>query len=104
MPSLDYSFLQKLQDDIANLNIENRQLESVKKIIDKEFSAWIISNGIDFIKAEMNKLSLEVFGSSSRWQKIVNNGVSEPHERDQEVMVPVNGKITKQIGWQNKLP
>lgn len=49
------------------------------------------------LKSEMNKLSLEVFGSSSRWQKIVNNGISEPHERDREIMVPVNGKITKQI-------
>ena len=49
------------------------------------------------LKSEMNKLSLEVFGSSSRWQKIVNNGISEPYERDREVIIPKNGKITKQI-------
>ena len=58
---IDRGKVQKLQDDIANLNIENRQLESVKKIIDKEFSAWIISNGIDFIKVEMNKFFTKTY-------------------------------------------
>jgi DNA repair exonuclease SbcCD ATPase subunit len=53
--------VQKLQEDIDNLKLENRQLDSVKKIIDKEFSAWIISNGIDFIKKEMNKFFTKTY-------------------------------------------
>lgn len=40
------------------------------------------------VREQLNKLSKEVFGTSSRWQKIVNNGVAEPHERNREVTVP----------------
>ena len=57
----DRGKVQKLQEDIDNLKLENRQLESTKKVIDKEFSAWIISNGIDFIKAEMNKFFTKTY-------------------------------------------
>lgn len=38
-------------------------------------------------KQELNELSLRVFGTSSRWQKIVNYGVAEPFVREREVMV-----------------
>jgi DNA repair exonuclease SbcCD ATPase subunit len=57
----DRSKIQKLQENVDNLKLENRQLDSVKKIIDKEFSAWIISNGIDFIKSEMNKFFTKTY-------------------------------------------
>lgn len=47
-------------------------------------------------REELNSLSKEVFGSSSRWQKFVNKGVSEPFERDREVMIPkANGQFVK---------
>jgi hypothetical protein len=44
---------------------------------------------------ELNELSKEVFGTSSRWRKIVNNGVAEPFERDREVMVPTSKGMEK---------
>ncbi len=37
---------------------------------------------------ELNELSKKVFGASSRWRKLVENGVQQPMERDKEVMVP----------------
>lgn len=40
------------------------------------------------IKEELNELSKSVFGSSSRWRKLVENGVPQPVERQREVMVP----------------
>lgn len=47
-------------------------------------------------REELNTLSKEVFGTSSRWQKLVNGGVSEPYEREREVMVPrANGTVVK---------
>jgi hypothetical protein len=39
-------------------------------------------------REKLNRLSKIVFGNSSRWQKIVNNGVVEPMSRDREVTVP----------------
>jgi len=57
----DTGKFQQLQNNIADLKVENRQLDSVKKVIDKEFSAWIISNGIDFIKKEMNKFFTKTY-------------------------------------------
>jgi len=47
-------------------------------------------------RQELNALSKECFGVSSRWQKLVNSGVLEPYEREREVMVPrANGEIVK---------
>lgn len=47
-------------------------------------------------REELNKMSKEVFGSSSRWQKLVNKGIAEPYERQREVMVPkANGAVMK---------
>ena len=47
-------------------------------------------------RQEMNELSKEAFGTSSRWQKIVNEGVLESMERKREVMVPkANGGAMK---------
>jgi hypothetical protein len=40
------------------------------------------------VRENLNRLSKEVFGTSSRWAKIVNNGVAEPMEREREVTVP----------------
>ena len=49
-------------------------------------------------RQELNELSKKVFGTSSRWQKIVNNGVAEPYEREHEVMVPNSrGGVTKKV-------
>ncbi|CAM6005510.1 unnamed protein product [Sphagnum balticum] len=49
-------------------------------------------------REELNDLSKRVFGSTSRWQKLVNNGVTEPLERDREVMLPVeNGRIVRKV-------
>lgn len=39
-------------------------------------------------REELNALSKEVFGSSSRWYKMVTNGIVEPYEQKREVMVP----------------
>ncbi len=46
-------------------------------------------------REELNALSKECFGTTSRWQKIVNNGVAEPMERKREVMVPSCGGFAK---------
>lgn len=47
-------------------------------------------------REELNALSKEVFGTSSRWQKIMDHGVLEPYERDREVMIPqANGRLLK---------
>lgn len=40
------------------------------------------------MRDNLNKLSKIIFGSSSKWQKIVDNGIAEPMERDREVTVP----------------
>lgn len=48
-------------------------------------------------RLELNEMSKQVFGTSSRWQKIVNNGVAEPYERDREVMVPTSGGVEKKV-------
>ena len=40
------------------------------------------------IRDNLSRLSKEVFGTSSRWQKILRNGVAQPQERDREVTVP----------------
>ena len=53
-------------------------------------------------REELNRLSKEVFGKTSRWQKIVNNGVAEPHQREREVMVPTTKGIVKKIFTDNK--
>jgi hypothetical protein len=53
-------------------------------------------------REELNALSKEVFGTSSRWQKIVSNGVSEPFQKDREVMVPQGGRIVKKTFTDNK--
>ncbi len=39
-------------------------------------------------REELNQMSKECFGTTSRWQKIINNGVADPMERDREVLVP----------------
>ena len=36
----------------------------------------------------LNKLSKEVFGSSSKWQKLVNDGFVETFTREREAMIP----------------
>lgn len=47
-------------------------------------------------RQELNALSKQVFGTTSKWQKLVNNGVAEPFERDREVMVPrADGTLVK---------
>lgn len=49
-------------------------------------------------REELNELSKLVFGSSSKWQKLVNRGINEPYERDREVMIPTkNGRFTKKV-------
>jgi hypothetical protein len=46
-------------------------------------------------RQELNKLSKEAFGTSSKWQKLITVGVAEPYERDREVMVPTSKGIVK---------
>lgn len=48
-------------------------------------------------RQELNQLSLKAFGTSSKWQKLVNNGRPELYERDREVVVPENGQLAKKI-------
>jgi len=40
------------------------------------------------LREELNLLSKQVFGTTSKWQKLVNDGVKEPYERERKVMVP----------------
>lgn len=40
------------------------------------------------LKEELNGLSKEVFGASSRWQKLVTNGYVKPVTREEEEIVP----------------
>lgn len=45
-------------------------------------------------REELNQLSKEAFGASSKWQKLVNRGVPEPYERKREVVIPrANGEL-----------
>lgn len=47
-------------------------------------------------RQQLNTLSAQVFGSSSRWKKIVDNGTVDRLSRDREVLVPgSNGPVTK---------
>ena len=49
-------------------------------------------------RENLNSLSKKAFGKSSKWQKLVNNGIYEPYERDREVMVPrANGTAVKKV-------
>ncbi len=47
-------------------------------------------------REELNEMSKKVFGTASKWQKLVNDGVKDTYERDREVMVPAaNGSLLK---------
>lgn len=47
-------------------------------------------------RQELNQLSKEVFGTSSKWQKLVNNGFAEDASTSKDVMIPkANGKVVK---------
>lgn len=46
-------------------------------------------------KQELNELSKQVFGSSSKWQKLVERGSLEPMQRERKVMVPENGSAVE---------
>lgn len=47
-------------------------------------------------REELNNLSKQAFGTSSKWKKLMDNGFPEVYERDREVLVPkANGQITK---------
>jgi hypothetical protein len=49
-------------------------------------------------REELNRLSKEVFGTSSRWKKIVDKGTVEPLERDRKVIVPkANGQLVEKV-------
>lgn len=54
---------------------------------------------------ELNELSKKVFGASSRWRKLVENGIKQPMERDKEVMVPTRDgrSVEKKIFTEKKL-
>src|ERR1035437_203773 len=50
------------------------------------------------LREQLNLLSKKVFGTSSKWKKLVDKGVAEPYERDREVMVPrANGSFAKKV-------
>lgn len=54
-------------------------------------------------REELNALSKKVFGSSSKWQKIVNQGVAQPYERDRKVMIPkANGQLEEKVFTERK--
>lgn len=46
--------IEELEIQIDELRKNNRLLEDSKKIVDKDFSAWVISKGSEFIKKKMN--------------------------------------------------
>ena len=54
-------------------------------------------------RQELNQLSKQVFGTSSKWQKLVNDGFPEAYGRDREVMIPrANGEFVKKIFTEKK--
>lgn len=55
------------------------------------------------ITEEMNALSKEAYGSSSRWRKLIEKGLPELWEREKEVMVPTrNGDVKKKVFKEHK--
>lgn len=49
-------------------------------------------------REELNQMSKRVFGTTSRWKKIIDHGVAEDFERDREVMLPrANGHVVKKV-------
>jgi hypothetical protein len=54
-------------------------------------------------REELNEMSKKVFKSSSRWQKLVNDGVLEPYERERKVMVPRNGGVVEKTFTDRKM-
>ncbi len=49
-------------------------------------------------RQELNELSRRVFGTTSRWKKILDNGSVDQMEREREVMVPqANGSVKKKV-------
>lgn len=50
-------------------------------------------------REEMNELSKKVFGTSSRWQKIVNNGVVDSYQEQSTKIVP--NRTTGQLEAKN---
>ena len=49
-------------------------------------------------REELNALSKRAFGTSSKWQKLVNDGFYEEFTRDREVMIPkANGELMKKV-------
>ena len=47
-------------------------------------------------KQELNEMSKKVYGTSSKWKKLVDYGFPEEFSRDREVLVPkANGELTK---------
>lgn len=51
---------------------------------------------------EMNRLSKEVFGTSSKWRKLVE-GVPETLQRDREVMIPTKYGPIKKVFTDKKI-
>ena len=47
-------------------------------------------------KEELNQLSKEVFGSTSKWKKMVELGVGEPVQEDTTKLTMVDGKEVKE--------
>ena len=43
-----------IENEVDELRKKNRLLDNCKKIVDKDFSAWVISKGSEFIKKKMN--------------------------------------------------
>jgi len=54
-------------------------------------------------RQELNELSLKAFGTSSKWQKLVNNGRPELYERDREVVIPGANGLSKKVFKDQKL-
>lgn len=55
-------------------------------------------------RQELNELSLKAFGTSSKWQKLVNKGRPQRYERDREIVVPSkNGNFEKKVFTDHKV-
>lgn len=55
-------------------------------------------------RQELNDLSLRAFGTSSRWQKLVNKGIPQAYERDRQVMVvEKDGSLGKKLFTDRKV-
>lgn len=75
---------------VQNLKSENKNLDILKKVVDKDFSSWLISKGIDFIKKEMNRFFMQTYNKYQIDIQHDKKSVSFYYGENENNMVSVN--------------